>query len=391
MKTQNMTMSLMLILAVLVVGNMSTGGFAQAGQAPGKSETVVVGAARASQAWSAADFANARPMPLPMAGQPALEPLDGGLSAERLGTPGFVRGFAGNGRRTPTVIPKSVYREEDRPAPEEYGTAYHPYTTMRVDVSAATPATAGGTPSNAAPFRAAGKLYFKIGTVSHVCSASLIKRGVIVTAAHCVNAFGGAAHNSWVFVPAKYDAEAPYGSWTASEVRVLASWQSGTDSCYQLGVICRNDVAVIRLAPQGGQYPGTATGWFGYGYNGHGFTPNRLTQVNQLGYPVSHDLGNRMQRTDSQGFVSISSGATVWGSRQTGGSSGGPALVNLGIAPALSGTVLGSGGAPNTVVGVTSWGYRNDSIKQNGASPFTLSNIGTLVPAVCAAAPLACM
>jgi len=93
-----------------------------------------------------------------------------------------------------------------------------------------------------------------------------------------------------------------------------------------------------------------------------------------------------MQRTDSQGFVSSTmSGNTVWGSRQTGGSSGGPELVNLGKAATLSGVSYGVYPSYNIVVGVTSWGYTNLAVKQQGASPFLSTNIPVLVTAGCAA------
>ena len=82
-------------------------------------------------------------------------------------------------------------------------------------------------------------------------------------------------------------------------------------------------------------------------------------------------------------------GNTVWGSRQTGGSSGGPEAVNLGIRSSLT-TPVGSEGDPNIVVGVTSWGYASATIKEQGASPFKSTNIVTLVTSVCAANPAAC-
>jgi hypothetical protein len=74
----------------------------------------------------------------------------------------------------------------------------------------------------------------------------------------------------------------------------------------------------------------------------------------------------------------------------TGGSSGGPWLVNLGVQPSLNGTSFGSAAGRNTVVGVTSWGYVNNAIKQQGASSFTSGNIVVLVNAVCSATPGAC-
>jgi hypothetical protein len=81
---------------------------------------------------------------------------------------------------------------------------------------------------------------------------------------------------------------------------------------------------------------------------------------------------------------------TVWGSRQTGGSSGGPEIVNLGMPPVLNGTGYGTDADFNIVVGVTSWGYTDTAVKQQGASPFTSGNIVPLVNAACTNYPLAC-
>lgn len=74
----------------------------------------------------------------------------------------------------------------------------------------------------------------------------------------------------------------------------------------------------------------------------------------------------------------------------TGGSSGGPWAVNLGMPPILSGTSFGAGSDYNAVVGVTSWGYNDTAVKQMGASPFTTENIVGLVGAACGAEPAAC-
>ena len=71
--------------------------------------------------------------------------------------------------------------------------------------------------------------------------------------------------------------------------------------------------------------------------------------------------------------------------------SGGPWLVNFGVAPALSGTTPGGAANSNVVVGVSSWGYTTNTLpKEMGASPFTSGNIVTLVNAVCTAAAAAC-
>jgi len=355
---------------------------------------------QANQATNLADIANAKPLPLPQANVPTPDINDRGFTSQATGTPGFEPGSPGNGIETPVKIPfnsdvtNQLLLDGGDIEPQEYGTQEFPFTTMRVDTNN------NNAISKTYPFSAAGKLYFKIGTASYICSASLIKRGVIVTAAHCVSEFGkNKIYSGFQFVPAHYAVGstivAPYGIWTAATVYVKTSYLNGSDPCHSSspGVVCQNDVAVIRLSPKTGAFPGTSTGWFGYGYGGSGFTPTgKLALINQLGYPKSHDQGLLMQRTDAQGFTyQTYVNNTIWGSRMTGGSSGGPELVNLGIRPVLVGTTFGSGASPNMVIGVTSWGPTSTSPKYQGASPFLSTNIGALVTAACTGqATLAC-
>ena len=144
----------------------------------------------------------------------------------------------------------------------------------------------------------------------------------------------------------------------------------GTDQCSQRGVICANDIAILVLSPQGGQYAGANTGWYSYGYNGFGFTPSNLAHVTQLGYPSCLDNANIMARNDSHGFRSASNASnTLIGSLMCGGSSGGPWITTFGRRPALTGTTTGADAVVNTVIGVTSWGSTSNGPKQQGASP----------------------
>ena len=139
----------------------------------------------------------------------------------------------GSGKQTPVTLPSSnvpsVQFEENEEngeiAPQEYGTGKIPYTTSRVDLGTS------NVVSKLYPYSAAGKLYFKNGTTTYVCSASLIKRGVIVTAAHCVAAFGQKRfYSSFQFVPAQFGSTAPYGTWNWASAKVLTSYYNGTDS-----------------------------------------------------------------------------------------------------------------------------------------------------------------
>lgn len=385
-------------LAAIAGGSVATAVFAA-----GVSVSPAAPSGAAVNAQGAVTFlysdATAKPMPLPMA-KTAPAAMSAYAVSQVSGPPGVSPGAIGSGVMSPVNLSGGASAQDMASplmvSPQEFGTSNHPFTTAPVDLV--------GTPANAVslryPYRATGKLYFKKPNgSSYVCSASLIKKGLIVTAAHCVTQYGGAGtrwYNSWQFVPAKYDGLAPYGLWNATRAWVMTAYYNGADSCATgaAGVVCRNDIAVLTVTPKSTVYPGTSTGWYGYGYNGYGFSGTNLALINQLGYPASHAAGLRMQRTDSQGFVSSTNvGNTVWGSRQTGGSSGGPELVNLSPIPGavLSGAILlGAEPQADTVVGVTSWGYTNQLIKQQGASAFTNTNITALVSAACAAVPTAC-
>ena len=335
------------------------------------------------------DFVNMRPIPLPRA--PG-GPTDMVPSLQDFGTPGFSRGAVGNGQTNPITLPVPTISDQDGDmegpvAPEEYGTGHQPFSTARADLL--TLAT-----NTQYPYRASGQLTFQKPNDLRTwyCSASMIKRGIVVTAAHCVANYGERQfYHNWHFYPGRRSGVAPFGNWTVYQAWVKTSYYIGTDNCAVDGVVCPNDVAVLILnRSRTGTYAGTSTGWYGYGWGGFGFYRG-LTHVSQIGYPLCLDNGTRMERNDSQGFVSaVNSSNTIIGSLMCGGSSGGPWLNNFGIRPTLTGTGNGTAFNPNIVVGVTSWGYINNAVKQQGASPFTNNNIVSLVNSACNSVPLAC-
>lgn len=326
------------------------------------------------------DYANAHSV------QPkatTLPEIDRATSAPRAtGKAGLVEGGAGSGQTLALQLldaatSEGLASQTSDSTQRAYGSAGLPFTTSRVDMG-------GLQLSKADYFRRAGRLFFKVGADTGVCSASLIKPGVVVTAAHCVAEFGSnVGYTSFQYVPAYYKGQAPYGLWTAANVYVMNSYLQGTASCAQAGVVCTNDIAVIKLAPQAGKYAGHYTGWFGYAWNNFGVVEGE-TQITQLGYPSSHDGGEMMQRTDAGGkIVAELSNNTIIGSRQTAGSSGGPWLVNFGEVAKLQGTNIGTAGKANIVVGTTSWGPTDSALKFMGASPFTNANIVPLVKGAC--------
>lgn len=279
-------------------------------------------------------------------------------------------------------------KSNDNPvAPMAYGSGEWPFTTSRVELT--------GKMSNSRiyPYRATGKLFINFSNgQSSWCSASLVAKGVLVTAAHCVADFGvGFFNASWSFAPGFYNGKSAQRPVLASYIVAPAEYIAGTDSCAVPGIVCANDIAVIVLKDQRGRYVGTKTGWYGIGYDGFGFTRAGQTQVTQLGYPGGIDYGNQMLRTDSIGQISAGdSFNTLIGSQMNGGSSGGPWINNFGQSGYPNGVYTPFDAQSNIVVGVSSWGYTDGITDIMGASQFTSSNVIALLNYACAQYPAAC-
>jgi len=301
------------------------------------------------------------------------------------------KGAIGSGSmKLRTRIPLTDIETDPAVAPQEFGKAANgvnlPYSTSRVDMYKTSY-------SRKYPYRAAGQLFFKEGDDTYVCSASMIKRGILVTAAHCVA--DNQAHefySDWQFIPARKGKSAPYGLWKGAVAYVMTKYLNDESGECISGVVCKDDVAVIVLEPQDGKYAGDYTGWFGYGFGGYSYINKKKAQITQLGYPVSHDRGRLMQRNDSMGIKGDLDYKlnTLIGSRMTGGSSGGPWLVNFGQRAKLQDTKFGRASRFNVIVGVTSWGYTDSRYKIQGASPFSKDNIKVLVDQACSDNPDAC-
>jgi V8-like Glu-specific endopeptidase len=332
------------------------------------------------------DFVNAKPMPLPKNPQQpntTQDTIHALLSASPAGPSGFSPGFEGSGVTNEVFVGTPAAAGSDGVSNQDWGTNNHPFTTVRADLFSRTT-------NIFYPYRAAGKLYFNVPGGSASCSASMIKRGVVVTAAHCVANYGAQQfYSGWQFIPGYHSGGAPYGVWTVASATILTAYYNGTDGCAVYGVVCPDDVAVLVLNTQNGGYVGTTVGWFGYWYGG-GFV-NNITQVTQLGYPAGLNNANLMERTDSYGYISSSnSNNTVIGSNQNQGSSGGPWVANFGLPAVLTGETNGSFPQSNVIIGVTSWGYTSTAPKEQGAAPFTSGNIQVLLTVVCGNVPGAC-
>lgn len=323
-----------------------------------------------------------------------------------------LRALPASGRYEPGVrIPGFVSSTGTR----AFGTFGIPYTSGRVQTFPVLN-VAGNAPnylSTTYPYSAIGKLTFTVPGGSAFCSASLIRRSVMVTAAHCVQNFGQATQfSNWKFQPGHYGAagattaqKAPFGTWTTKLVARADSWANGTDP--GTGSARENDLAVFIIAKRAGKFLGDTVGWLAYGWNNYSFVSSPKTgnllvgAISTLGYPGLMDSGRIMQRADGPTYTTTISGAPqLWqGNNFTGGSSGGPWIVNFrAVDPVLSGGAV-QGSSPNmAVVGVTSWGSADPNApKDNYSSQFGQNslypdadyggygagNIGALVNELC--------
>ena len=297
-----------------------------------------------------------------------------------------------------------------------FGSFGIPYTTTRVQTgnTSALGTTSANQLSTSSPYRTVGKLTFSAG----FCSASLIRRSVIVTAAHCIQNFGSGntIFTNFQFRPGHYGATgataaqiAPYGTWPRLALVRPATWASGTD--IGSGAARDNDLAVIAIAKnRNNQFIGDIVGYMSYGWNNYSFVTSSKTgnlhtaAVSTLGYPGIIDSGRIMQRTDGPTYTTTVGGAgQLWqGSNLTGGASGGPWAVNFAARkPVLAGGAVEGSASVMAVIGVTSWGSSDPNApKDNYSSQFRQNsrypnadyggrgagNIGSLLNTLCSAA-----
>lgn len=195
------------------------------------------------------------------------------------------------------------------------------------------------------PYRAVGQLFFTIpGVGNFVCSGSVVtaqNRSTVWTAGHCVYSpppgTGGyvGTHTNFLFIPARFEASAPLGTWTAIASGTTVGWQFGLLE-YDHGVL------VMNRGGLGNNHIATDTGALGFQT---GIKP--FQHFHAIGYPVApRDLATTQPGLQFDG-VHQEICTAAWagsdlptggpgdpptlgiGCDQTGGTSGGPWIVNF--------------------------------------------------------------
>ena len=192
----------------------------------------------------------------------------------------------------------------------------------------------------------------------------VLRPRLVLTAGHCVHRGSGGNdgfYNSFLFIPAHQEGNAPYGAWSWKWVITTASWDSSNGNVPNAG-----DIAIIELRDKevDGEVRklGDLVGSFGFRTNG---LKNNHTK--KIGYPGNFDNGEIMHQVDSEDFRSGGNGTRFYGSDMRGGSSGGPWVMNFGDNDRDTGSGL-EPWRPNRIVGVTSYGFIDAAPKVQGSS-----------------------
>lgn len=199
------------------------------------------------------------------------------------------------------------------------------------------------------PNRMVGKLFYTHAITGDdwVCSASAVNstnKRLIVTAGHCVSDGKGHWHTNFMFVPAYNpnhldpDRREPYGRWSGCGVYTKLAWLNNSNFGQDLGM--------IKACDQGSEKLHDTVGFLGYWANA-----SRNQTWHAFGYPGEAPFdGTKMtvckapHGTDDS---SVSPPRIGIGCDMTGGSSGGPWILNY----------SSQGGNSNYVNGVNSWKY----------------------------------
>jgi len=335
-----------------------------------------------SAAWTAADFASARPLTPQVKHLPAAV-FDYNAAAAEAATSRSaisVNGSRGGAdarhlRQVETLSlaardMDSGLRDVD---PQAVGTGGLHFTSTRTF-----PAGSDVT----YPTRTVGKLYFRdpLTNLNYVCSGSMIKKGVVLTSGHCIHNGVDRFYTDFVFRPGLRNGVYPYGTWSNwVQGRTTTAWVTGGG-----GVPNTGDWATIVFAPDAtGKRIGDYTGWLGY-QSGTCSGRHQTT----LGYPVNLDSGLQMHRSDSQANSYGSLNNCIWGTDMTGGSSGGPTVLNFQSAYTNSSALPLENNA-NRVVATVSWGYVDAGVKIQGGS-IVDGVFGTMITNTCSANPGSC-
>ena len=302
--------------------------------------------------WTSERLANAQPM-LPKVNQnavtPEAAPQGSGTPVSAAGKRPTVTSNADAATRLYDPAQARIQPEAGGIEPQDVGTFGAHYTSARVNSPAL---------ESLYPNRPVGKLFFTGNTGGNfVCSASVLRARIVVTAGHCVHRGSGGTggfHRNFLFVPCLRNGVGCVGSFTPRVVGTTAQWAASNGLVPNAA-----DFGMFEIFDRGATKIGSFTGFFGF--RTQALIPNHTTK---LGYPCNLDNCQQMQQNTSQSHRATSPNNVEYGSNFRGGSSGGPWVMDFGI-PAVGGLPFAS---TNRLVSVTSYGYVSTAPEVIGGS-----------------------
>lgn len=177
----------------------------------------------------------------------------------------------------------------------------------------------------AAPVAHIGKVFFTMAGQDYVCSGNAVtsfNESTVATAGHCVNGAPGVFAMNFAFVPGYDNGNAPYGRWTARALYTTPQWEKDRNIAFDTGF-----AVMDKLNGQ------TLTGVVGS--SDVDFGAERALQYTSYGYPASKPYdgkqlwsctGTATDDPKNPQFLSQGIPCTM-----TGGSSGGPWLLDNGV------------------------------------------------------------
>lgn len=224
------------------------------------------------------------------------------------------------------------------------------------------------TPTNADtvyPYRTVGKLFFTTPSGDKTCSASVIRKRVLLTAGHCVHS-GNGSQSGWftnyLFIPAYNNGTAPYQSWTTSFSTVMSDWYNGggkVPNKMDFGFLEVVDKTINDTL----QPIGNITGFLGWQTDST--IPNH---AHIIGYSNNFDSGNLMHQVTAQSAKAVDANNVEYGSDMSVGAGGSPWIQNFGD-PA-TGQTGGTNAGRNRIVGTSAYAYSDPAALVNGGSIF---------------------
>jgi V8-like Glu-specific endopeptidase len=175
-----------------------------------------------------------------------------------------------------------------------------------------------------------GKVFFTSGGIDWVCSGSAVHSShgnAVLTAGHCVNDGDGAPFATrWIFYPGWNGSPSPtLGAWTATSLFTTRNWATNEDFDDDAGfaVVTNGTSATLE-----GVLTGPVTKVPTIAFDG----PSTTQTYSAFGYPAAGKYkGNTLTYCAGQVQISYDGGQTLaLPCDMTGGSSGGPWLVDYG-------------------------------------------------------------